>query len=99
MSKQSMQTTRQVCLWHLDMVSSKMTCFCKLTVPAMALGLPMDVLNSLGVLRSEQGIAGSKTASGHNTEDKTTPGSGTADVALEPTSLGFPFVQAVPLSC
>lgn len=76
-----------------------MTCFCKLTVPALALGLPMDVLNSLGVLRSEQGILGSKTAVGQNTEDEITPGSGAVTVALEPTGLGLHCTSCATFVC
>lgn len=35
------------------METFKITCFAKLSVPALALGLPMDVLNTIGVLRLE----------------------------------------------
>ena len=34
-----------------------MVCFAKLSVPARALGLPMDVLSSVGVLRLEKATA------------------------------------------
>lgn len=43
-----------MCLWHLDMETFKLTCFAKLSVPAEALGLSLDVLNSIGVLRMEK---------------------------------------------
>lgn len=40
-----------------------MTCFAKLSLPARALGLPMDVLNSVGVLRLEKSAADFTAAS------------------------------------
>lgn len=39
-----------------------MTCFAKLSVPVASLELPMDMLSSVGVLRSEQGFTPSKPA-------------------------------------
>lgn len=62
---------KQVCLWHLDMDSFKMVCFAKLSVPARALGLPMDVLNSVGVLRLEKPAAKAKAAEEQQQDDKT----------------------------
>ncbi|CAM9394230.1 unnamed protein product, partial [Ectocarpus sp. 13 AM-2016] len=47
----------RVCLWHLDMETFKLTCFAKLSVPAGTLGLSLDVLNSIGVLRMEKPTA------------------------------------------
>lgn len=43
----------QVCLWHLDMDTYKMTCFAKLVVPREEV-LPPDILCSMGVLRREK---------------------------------------------
>ncbi|CAM9670037.1 unnamed protein product [Ectocarpus fasciculatus] len=47
----------RVCLWHLDMETFKVTCFAKLSVPAETVGLSLDVLNSIGVLRMERSTA------------------------------------------
>ncbi|CAB1099994.1 unnamed protein product [Ectocarpus sp. CCAP 1310/34] len=47
----------RVCLWHLDMETFKLTCFVKLSVPAGTMGLSLDVLNSIGVLRMEKSTA------------------------------------------
>ncbi|CBJ25790.1 conserved unknown protein [Ectocarpus siliculosus] len=47
----------RVCFWHLDMETFKLTCFAKLSVPAETLGLSLDVLNSIGVLRMEKSTA------------------------------------------
>eukprot|EP00752_Nemacystus_decipiens_P017245 g15449.t1 len=52
----------RVCLWHLDMENFRMACFVKLSVPAVALGLPMDVLSSVGVLRLERPTAKANAA-------------------------------------
>ncbi|CAM9548853.1 unnamed protein product, partial [Scytosiphon promiscuus] len=44
----------RACLWHLDMETFKLTCFAKLAVPPQALGLSLDVLNAVGILRMEK---------------------------------------------
>lgn len=41
------------------METFKLTCFAKLRVPAQALGLSLDVLNSVGILRMEKKAANS----------------------------------------
>lgn len=44
------------------METFKLSCFAKLSVPALALGLPMDVLTSIGVLRLEKSAAAAAAA-------------------------------------
>lgn len=72
----------KVCLWHLDMDTFKITCFVKLSVPSRALGLPMDILSSVGVLRSEQAAVAFGAARQQN-EGETSPRSGNANAVHE----------------
>lgn len=83
----------QVCLWHLDMETFKLTCFAKLSVPAGTLGLSLDVLNSIGVLRMETSAAtDSRIAESQQRDGDSAPSRETEGTAQS-------FHRGVCLSC
>ncbi|CAM9618439.1 unnamed protein product [Ectocarpus sp. 12 AP-2014] len=73
----------RVCLWHLDMETFKLTCFAKLSVPAGTLGLSLDVLNSIGVLRMEKSTATDSRSAESQPHDGDSAASREAEVAGE----------------
>lgn len=74
------------------METFKISCFAKLSVPALALGLPMDVLNTIGVLRLEtpSSAAAAATAS-------TTPATKTAEKQEKEGDTDVPGGEGTPV--